>query len=76
VAFKEPSRLLLQGPPGVQEREPSRLLTFDDVADLLAVNVEVVRWLVGEKRLKTLRIGTELRVRPEALRAFLDASEE
>jgi len=52
------------------------LLTFQDVAELLAVDEQVVRRLAEEKRLRAVRIGTELRVHPDALRAFIDASEE
>jgi excisionase family DNA binding protein len=72
----EPSRSLRFGPSEVQGRPLPRLLTLQDVAELLAVDEEVVRSLANEKRLRTLRIGSGLRVRPEALRAFIEASEE
>ncbi|MGZ6070543.1 MAG: helix-turn-helix domain-containing protein [Myxococcaceae bacterium] len=46
------------------------------VADYLAVPVEVVKRLALDGELRVLRIGSDRRVRPEDLQAFLRAAEE
>ena len=52
-----------------------RLLSLAEVASYLAVTVEAVEELVAARSLRALRIGRELRVRPEELEAFLLRSE-
>jgi excisionase family DNA binding protein len=51
-----------------------RLLSLAEVANYLVVPVEVVEELVAARSLRALRIGRELRVRPEELEAFLQRS--
>jgi excisionase family DNA binding protein len=55
---------------------PTPLLTLDQVAAVLAVGRPLVEALVREGGLRVVRIGPELRVRPQALQAFLRASEQ
>ncbi len=52
-----------------------RLLSLGEVASYLAVAIEVVEELVAARSLRGLRIGREVRVRPEELEAFLRRSE-
>lgn len=54
----------------------SPLLTLDAVAELLAVPRKLADELVQTGQLHAVRIGGELRIRPEALRSFLDAAED
>jgi len=51
-----------------------RLLTAADVAEILRLSVRTVRRLIDEDKLPIVRIGRRVRVRPEDLRSFLDAS--
>jgi excisionase family DNA binding protein len=73
MALREPSQLLPHGPTVGQ---PLSLLTLHQVAATLAVSVELVQQLTLDRLLRVRRIGTELRVHPEDLRAFIDAAEE
>ena len=52
------------------------LLTLAAVAAYLAVPVEGVKRLALDGELRVLRIGSDRRVRPEDLQAFLRAAEE
>jgi excisionase family DNA binding protein len=64
------------GPHGTGEAKsgaPSRLLTFQDVADHCAVSVWTVRAWVDAGKLEVVRLpGRLVRVRPETLAAFLE----
>jgi excisionase family DNA binding protein len=53
-----------------------RLLTLNEVAQYLAVEIPLVEKLVSEKALRVVRIGPEIRVRPEDLKAFVAGAEE
>ncbi len=48
-----------------------QLLTLQQVADRLQVSMSTVRRLVAAGKLKTVRIGRNLRVRPEDLAAYI-----
>jgi len=50
------------------------LLTVTEVAEVLRLSVRSVRRLILENKLRVVRIGRAVRVRPEDLRSFLDAS--
>jgi excisionase family DNA binding protein len=68
--FSESQFLLTRLLPG------GRLLTLEEVANYLAVERTLVEKLVSEKALRIVRIGAEVRVRPEHLRAFVARVEE
>jgi excisionase family DNA binding protein len=53
-----------------------RLLTLEEVANYLAVDKTPVEKLVAEKALRIIRIGPEVRVRPEELKVFVASAEE
>jgi excisionase family DNA binding protein len=53
-----------------------RLLTLQEVANYLAVDQTLVEKLVAERAFRVLRIGPEIRVRPEDLQAFIASSEQ
>lgn len=53
-----------------------QLLTLQQVADRLQVSISTVRRLIDAGELRTVRIGRNLRVRPEDLRAYIDANVE
>lgn len=58
-------------------QSPDRLLTLADVADFLAVSLSTVRRLVRDGNLPAVRVGQRsIRVRPEDLEAYLQASVE
>jgi excisionase family DNA binding protein len=48
------------------------LLTAQEVADRLNVSLRTVRRLIAQKKLAIVRIGKAVRVRPEAVAAFID----
>ena len=48
-----------------------QLLTLQQVADRLQVSMSTVRRLAAKGKLKTVRIGRNLRVRPEDLAAYI-----
>jgi len=50
------------------------LLTVADVAKILRLSMRSVRRLIAENKLCVIRIGRAVRVRPQDLNAFLDAS--
>jgi excisionase family DNA binding protein len=50
------------------------LLTVSEVAKILRLSVRSVRRLIAENQLRVFRIGRAVRIWPEDLRAFLDAS--
>ena len=68
----EPTKSL----PFVHTLVHQRLLTLDQVADCLAVVRFLVDDLVRTGALRVLRIGPELRVRPQDLEAFLRLAEK
>jgi excisionase family DNA binding protein len=52
---------------------PARLLTVQEVAELLQLSSRQVRRLIAEKRLEALHLGSSVRVRPEAVAALLQS---
>ena len=48
------------------------LLTVAKVAEILQLSVRSVRRLIAEKKLRVVRIGRAVRVRPEDLRSFIE----
>jgi excisionase family DNA binding protein len=68
----EPTKSL----PFVHTLVHRRLLTLDQVADYLAVGRPLVDDLVRTGGLRVLRMGPELRIRPEELEAFLRRAEK
>ena len=52
------------------------LLTLEKVANYLAVERTLVEKLVSEKALRVVRIGPEVRFRPEDVKAFVERAEE
>ena len=48
-----------------------QLLTLPQVADRLQVSMSTVRRLISDQKLKVVRVGRNLRVRPEDLEAFI-----
>ena len=53
-----------------------QLLTLQQVADRLQVSMSTVRRLVDAGKLKTVRIGRNLRVRPEDLAVYIEESKQ
>jgi len=53
-----------------------QLLTLQQVADRLQVSISTVRRLVDAGELRAVRIGRNLRVRPEDLAAYIEANVE
>jgi excisionase family DNA binding protein len=53
-----------------------QLLTLQQVADRLQVSMSTVRRLVDSGKLKAVRIGRNLRVRPEDLAVYIEASKQ
>lgn len=53
-----------------------QLLTLQQVADRLQVSMSTVRRLVSAGKLKTVRIGRNLRVRPEDLAGYIEGAKE
>lgn len=51
------------------------LLTVDEVSARLAVSPRTVRQLVATRRLAAVRVGRLVRVRPEALAAYIASNE-
>ena len=50
------------------------LLTAADVAARLQLSVRTVRRRIAEKKLRVVRLGRAVRVRPEDLESYVDAS--
>lgn len=53
-----------------------QLLTLQQVADRLQVSMPTVRRLVGAGKLKAVRIGRNLRVRPEDLSKYIEEAKQ
>lgn len=53
-----------------------QLLTLQQVADRLQVSMSTVRRLVDAGKLKAVRIGRNLRVRPEDLAAYIEEAKQ
>jgi len=53
---------------------PAKLLRLTDVADQLNVSLPTVRRLVKDGRLKTVRVGRVIRVRPQDLEDYIEAA--
>jgi excisionase family DNA binding protein len=51
-----------------------RLLTVTEVADRLQVSIRTVRRLIASEKIKTLRIGSAIRIRPTALDGYMTAA--
>jgi len=51
-----------------------QLLTLQQVADRLQVSMSTVRRLVDAGKLKAVRIGRNLRVRPEDLSKYIEGA--
>ena len=49
----------------------ARLLTAEETAEILNVSLRTVRRLIANKKLPTVRVGRAVRIRPEALGAFI-----
>jgi excisionase family DNA binding protein len=65
--------MVSQRPGGVRRDPPAHtLLTVDDVAEHLGVNVRHVRRLVQERRLRYVKWGRLLRFDPADIAAFVD----
>lgn len=45
--------------------------TVEQVAEILQVSVQTVRKLIREKKLKSFRVGTQIRVRKEDLDLYM-----
>jgi excisionase family DNA binding protein len=55
------------------EKAVRPLLSRDEVADVLGVSFNTVRRLIDVAGLPAVRVGNQVRVRPEALDAWLDS---
>lgn len=53
-----------------------QLLTLQQVADRLQVSMSTVRRLVDAGKLKAVRIGRNLRVRPEDLSKYIEEAKQ
>ena len=53
---------------------PVRLLTVDDVAEVLQVSPRSVRRMVADGRLPVIRLGRAVRVHPLAVATLMDGS--
>lgn len=49
----------------------TRLLTLDDAAAQLAVSTRTVRRLVRSGKLRSIRVGQQIRIEPAALELYL-----
>jgi len=47
--------------------------TVEQVADILQVSVSTVRTLIKQKKIKSFRVGIQVRVRKEDLDAFMSS---
>jgi excisionase family DNA binding protein len=56
-------------PPHTSRRS---LLTADEVAEMLSVSLRSVRRLIKDGKLPIVHVGRSVRIRPEALEAFID----
>lgn len=53
-----------------------QLLTLQQVADRLQVSMSTVRRLLDAGKLRSVRIGRNLRVRPEDLAAYIEEAKQ
>jgi len=51
---------------------PQRLMTVNEVAELLHLSTRQIRRLIADHRLRKIRVGRSVRISPEALVALLD----
>jgi excisionase family DNA binding protein len=56
---------------GTTQEPPAPLLTVKDVASLLKVSVRTLRRHIAAEALSVVRIGRSIRVKPEAVQAFV-----
>lgn len=52
------------------------ILTVEEVADILRVSPQTVRKLIREKKLRTVRVGVQIRIRQSELERFLSEQSE
>lgn len=52
-----------------------KLLTTEEVANLLQIDVQTARRFAREGKIKAIKIGKHFRVRPNDLEGFIKASE-
>lgn len=55
---------------------PVRLLTVDDVAEVLQLSPRSVRRMVADGRLPVIRLGRAVRVHPSAVATLMDGSSQ
>ncbi len=53
---------------------PPQLLTFDEVAQIAAITPRLVRTLVQTRRLPSVKVGRNVRVRADDLALFIAAN--
>ncbi len=58
--------------PALSVEHLEKLLTLQDVADLLQVSVRTVQRLIDSDELTCLRIGRQVRFRPQMVNRWLD----
>jgi excisionase family DNA binding protein len=51
---------------------PAKLMTVEEVADILAVTPNRVRFLVREQIIKSVHLGRQIRITPGTLSAFIE----
>lgn len=55
-------------------KEPDRLLTVTEVAELLGTTERFPRRLIAERRIAYVKVGAHVRIRSSVLAAFIAAS--
>ena len=56
--------------------EMNRLLTGKEVAIILSISKAFAYRLMAERKIRTVRLGRSVRVRPDDLKQFVEASTE
>jgi excisionase family DNA binding protein len=51
------------------------IYTIEEVADILKVSQQTVRKLIREKKLRTVRVGVQIRIRQSEIDRFLSGSD-
>lgn len=64
---------LRQDDTTLPETEPPRLITQEEVAQMMGVGIETIRKWRREGKIGFIRIGRVVRFEPEAIAAFLTA---
>ena len=65
--------MLLKDNLPVEEKNPSRLLNAQDVAEELSIGLSTVYVLLERGELPSIRIGRSVRVRSEDLKKFVES---